>query len=66
MTDEEMRDSLEAELRRFSGILKSFPKGPMNLTPDPVKATPEWKAAKAATDKAFANLRAFNSRKNRK
>lgn len=32
----------------------------MNLTPDSVKATPEYKAAKAAVDKAFAELRNFN------
>ena len=34
--------------------------GPMGMTPGNVRATPEWKAAKVASDAAFASLRAFN------
>ncbi len=34
--------------------------GPMGLTPDHVKATPEWKAYRIAHDTAFAALRNFN------
>ena len=36
-------------------------RGPTGLTPDAVKETPEWRAAKASVDKAFARLRAFNA-----
>ena len=32
----------------------------MGLTPDSVKASPEWQAAKAAWTEAFSALRAFN------
>ncbi|MNO09060.1 hypothetical protein D3C81_2320260 [compost metagenome] len=32
----------------------------MGLTPDHVKAMPEWQAAKRAYDVSFAELRAFN------
>ena len=35
--------------------------GPCNLTPDAVKATLEWRAAKAAFTKAFDDLRRFNA-----
>ena len=34
--------------------------GPMGLTPDHVKASPEWKAYRLAYDTAFAALRNFN------
>jgi hypothetical protein len=33
----------------------------MNLTPDAVKASPQWRADKAAADKAFTALRNFNA-----
>jgi hypothetical protein len=35
-------------------------KSPIGLTPDHVKASPEWQAAKLAYDRAFAALRTFN------
>lgn len=35
--------------------------GPMGLTPDNVKARPDYRIAKAAFDKAFAKMRAFNA-----
>ena len=41
---------------------KTFPRGPMGLTPDPVKAMPEYRAACAAYDKAFAALRDYNGK----
>ena len=57
-----MHDRLDAEVARTSAALKAFPtSGPMNLTPDHVKASPEFKAAKAAFDRAFAALRNFNA-----
>lgn len=34
--------------------------GPMGLTPDDVRASPEWRAAKADFDEAFSVERAFN------
>ena len=45
-------------------VFKSIPgigSGPMGLTPDDVKNTPEYRIAKQAMDKAFAELRAFNA-----
>lgn len=51
---------LEAESTRLGRAMNAFPKGPMNLTPDSVRATPEWKAAKAASDKSFQAYRNFN------
>ncbi len=41
--------------------LNAFPKGAMGITPDAVRATPEWKEAKAAFDRCFAAERAANS-----
>lgn len=41
--------------------LDAFPKGPDGLTPDAVKATPEWRSAKADCDASLARLRAFNA-----
>ncbi|QDJ96225.1 hypothetical protein Xoosp13_38 [Xanthomonas phage Xoo-sp13] len=54
-----MVDTLSAELQKF-------PKGPMGLTPDHVKATPEFKFAKYVFDLAFKKLREFNGEFNRK
>lgn len=44
-----------------SKAMRVFPKGPMGLTPDSVKATAEWKQAKAEYNAAFAHLRKVNS-----
>ena len=54
------QDQLEAESTRTGKIMDSFPRGPMNLTPDSVRATSEWKAAKSASDRAFQAYRNFN------
>lgn len=48
-----------------SAALKAFPKGPMGLTPDAVKALPEYQAAKREYAVAFAALRAANATKSR-
>lgn len=56
------RNALETECDAFSAILSASRKGPMNLTPDTIKATPEWKAAFTGYVKAFKALRAFNTR----
>lgn len=53
--------ALDIEVTRAGDIINAFPKGPMGLTPDAVRVTPEWKLAKRNFDTAFAKLRAFNS-----
>ena len=55
------RDQLDAEVSRLSLALKAFPKGPLNLTPDAVRLSPEYRAAKQAYDASWAKLRAFNA-----
>ena len=54
-------DRLEREVSAAGAALDAFPRGAMNLTPDHVRATPEWRAAKARFDRAFAAQRAFNA-----
>jgi hypothetical protein len=56
-------EKLYAESVAASRALEALsgPKGRMGLTPDSVKATSEWKAAKHASDAAFAALRKFNA-----
>lgn len=49
-------DKASEELQDFDKLGKSE----MGMTPDYVKAMPEWKAAKLAYDVSFAELRAFN------
>lgn len=55
------RDALEEEMSLATAEIKSFPRGAMNLVPDHVKASPEYRSAKLRTDRAFAKLRAFNA-----
>jgi hypothetical protein len=52
---------LEQEVSAAGAVLRAFPTGPMGLTPDHVKATPEWRAAKARYERAFAAMRKFNA-----
>lgn len=58
---EAARNALRAELDRASAALNAFPRGSMGLTPDHIKFSPEYRATKAACDKAFAALRHFNT-----
>lgn len=54
---------LESALDDADKALKAFDsygKTEMGLTPDFVKAMPEWQQAKNEFDKAFAELRTFN------
>ena len=51
---------LDAEAEAAGQILRTFPRGPTGLTPDAVKATPEYRAANARFQKAFARQRDFN------
>ena len=58
----EHRDKLEAEHERTSRALKALSGGGlMNMTPEHVRASPEWKKAKHEADAAFSALRAFNT-----
>lgn len=52
---------VEKEMSEAQAAIDAFPRGPMGLTPDAVRALPEYRAAKARVDKAFARLRAFNA-----
>ena len=59
---EAARRSLQDQMKAASVVLQQFPSGPMGLTPDDVKASPEFQAAKRAYAASFAALRAFNTR----
>lgn len=55
--------AIEDEWNRAGAALRAIPgvgTGPMGLTPDTVRALPEYRAVKLAYDSAFARLRAFN------
>ena len=61
----ERRNAIEAEVKQHSAALQKFPRennGVVSLIPDHVKASPEYKTAKASYDKAFAALRDFNGK----
>jgi len=54
--------TLYAECARAGQALNALSgNGPMGLTPDTVRATPEWQTAKRAYQAAFAALRDFNA-----
>jgi hypothetical protein len=53
--------ALDAEVARCGLVLNAFPKGAMGLTPDAVKFSHEYRAAKATFDNAFKRLRTFNA-----
>jgi hypothetical protein len=52
--------AIEAEVDAASEALRAFPRGPTGLTPDAVRATPEYRAAKSRYARAFARQRDFN------
>ncbi|GMX64419.1 hypothetical protein Elgi_36880 [Paenibacillus elgii] len=57
------REKLEEKNKDDSNALKEFNKhykSAMGLTPDHVKALPEWKLAKKVCDASFTELRNFN------
>lgn len=66
MTYEEAKlhkENLETKNKMYSDKLKEFDKygeGVMGMTPDHVRAMPEWKRAKAECEMSFAQLRHFN------
>jgi hypothetical protein len=53
--------ALEAAVAAASAALRSFPKGPTGMTPDVIKASPEWRSARRDYSDAFEKLRAFNA-----
>ena len=54
-------EALDAEVKAASVELRSTSGGgPMGMTPDHVRGTPEWQRAKRTFDGAFSRLRAFN------
>ena len=55
------RDAADARVKAASAAMAAFPKGEMGLTPDAVKATPEWKAAYLEMDRAKVALRNANA-----
>lgn len=52
--------AFEKAAKELDDFVNQFPKGPMNLTPDVVRAMPEYKVLRAASEKAFQNLRSIN------
>lgn len=54
------RDQIEAEVVRLARVLGAFPRTALGLTPDHIKASVEYRTAKAAFDAAFHRQRVFN------
>lgn len=55
------RAMIETAMEPLSDYLKAQPKGPMGLTPDAIKATPEWQQNFKAFHALFAQLRNLNA-----
>lgn len=55
------RDRLEADVKAADHVLAAFPRGAMGLTPDAVKVTPEYQAARRTFQDRFARLQKFNT-----
>lgn len=51
---------IEANVKAASAALQAFPRGPNGLTPDAVKFSPEFKAARHAYEVAADQLRGAN------
>jgi hypothetical protein len=56
----ERAEVLNTAVNVTSAKLQEFPRGPLGLTPDEVKASPEWKTAYSSFNTAFQALRKFN------
>ena len=52
--------TLEAQVYATARNLRDYPRGANGLTPDSVKFSPEYRAAKSAYNKAFSALRNHN------
>ena len=56
------QDSLNAALDSAGSALDKYAKGgTFGLTPDHIKATPQWQADRLAFDTSMRNLREFNT-----
>lgn len=58
------RDALDAAWRAAGARLKAYPRDPSGLTLDSAKG-PQWRQDRAACDRAFAALQAFNRKHKR-
>lgn len=56
----QIKQDLEAAVAVAGNALKVFPKAADGLTPDSIKISPAFRAAKQEYDLAFSRLRAFN------
>lgn len=56
----EQAEILNLAVNETSAKMQEFPRGPLGLTPDDVKATPEWQTAYRNFNTAFEALRKFN------
>lgn len=54
-------DDLHAAAQAAGQTLAQYPRGPLGLTPDDVKASPAWRADHAAYERAHAAARQFNA-----
>lgn len=54
-------DQLTAEYRAAGAAFRRFPRNSIGLTPDHVKASAEWREARAAFRSAHDRLRAFHA-----
>lgn len=57
----ELAERLERATAQTSAALQEFPRGPLGLTPDDIKASPEWQTAHRNFEVAFQAQRQFNS-----
>lgn len=57
------RNAIEAKLNAASDAMNAYnaQKNEIGLTPDHIKFSPEYRAAKTAYDAAHAQIRAFNN-----
>ena len=55
-----VKAGIEADVEKAGDALEKFPRGPTGLTPDHVKFSPEYRAAKSTFDTHFNRLRNFN------
>lgn len=54
------RNKIEEELSAANSALIKYPRGLMGLTPDAIRATPEWQHEKRHAEAAFKKLQRFN------
>lgn len=60
-TADELWEKSRVASKALDAFCDQFPKGLMNLTPDNVRAMPEYAVLKAEADSAFHAMRNFNS-----